>query len=362
MSTLRVEVVEIEEILPHPNADRLEIAKVKGWFCVVGKDQYKVGDTAVYFPIDSMLPQELEEKIFPTDSKIKLDNHRVRTIKIRQAISQGLLVSFDVLGIEKMPNATDLTDKLGVTKFEPKTPVTRGRQTSKKESNPYFFKYTDIENYKNFPNRFVEGEIVYVTEKIHGTSFRCGWVPCVADTWWKKLKKLLGLLPQWEFVYGSRNVQLQNKFRDNLYAEAVDKYGLKEKLTNGQCLYGEIYGDGIQKGYTYGCKTNEHKIVVYDLKIELSSDGQKGYIDSDSLFNWCALNDIPHVPLLYFGAFDYAAIKKMTEGNSVLCPEQKVREGVVIKPEFEVYDHMGRKVLKLVSDEYLLNKENTDFH
>lgn len=363
MSTLKVEVVEVEEVLDHPNADRLEIVKVKGWYCVVGKEQYNVGDLAVYFPIDSIIPQELEEKIFGPDSKIRLSKSRVRTIKIRQAISQGLLVSFDTLGLKPEAKGSDLTSKLGVTKFEPTTPVTmRGKQTSRKETNPYFFKYTDIENYKNYPNRFVEGEEVVVTCKIHGSSERAGWVPCVADTWWKKVKQFFGLLPEWDFVYGSRNVQLHNKFRDNIYAEIVDKYNLKEKLKYGECLYGEVYGDGIQKGYTYGCGPNERKFVAYDLKRGISSDGQTGYVDSDELFKWCEENDVPHVPVLYRGPFNYEKAKALTEGDSVLCPEQKVREGVVIKPEHETYDHMGRKVLKLISDEYLLNKENTDFH
>lgn len=56
MSSLIVEVCEIKEVIPHPNADRLDIATVKGWNCIVQKDSYRVGNWCVFFPPDSILP------------------------------------------------------------------------------------------------------------------------------------------------------------------------------------------------------------------------------------------------------------------------------------------------------------------
>jgi hypothetical protein len=68
------------------------------------------------------------------------------------------------------------------------------------------------------------------------------------------------------------------------------------------------------------------------------------------------------VPILYEGEFDYEQAKALTIGDSVLCPSQKVREGIVIKPEVESnHPNVGRKILKLISDQYLLGK-NSDFH
>ena len=95
MSTHRVEITLISEIFEHPNADRLELAKVEetDWQVVVGKGQFMMGDTCVYIPIDSLLSPRLEEHLFPPDSKITLEKSRVRSIKIRGAISQGMVIN-----------------------------------------------------------------------------------------------------------------------------------------------------------------------------------------------------------------------------------------------------------------------------
>ena len=77
MSTLKVKIVKIDKIEPHPNADKLEICKMKDldWYCVIPINTFKVGDLCLYIPIDSVLPEELEKKIFGSDSKIKLNKH-----------------------------------------------------------------------------------------------------------------------------------------------------------------------------------------------------------------------------------------------------------------------------------------------
>src|ERR1035437_10100495 len=98
-STFAVTVEDVKSVGLHPNADRLEIATVRDWQVVVQKGAFKVGDVCVYFPIDSILSPDIEERIFGTDSKIKLNKSRVKTIKLRGAISQGLCVTLDTLFI-----------------------------------------------------------------------------------------------------------------------------------------------------------------------------------------------------------------------------------------------------------------------
>jgi len=368
VSTLKVEVVKIEEIIKHENADNLELARVKGWMCVIPKNIYKTGDLVVYIPIDSILPEDIELKLFPPNSKIKLHNHRVKTIKIRQAVSQGLITSFELLNIDPLKEGTDLTSKLNITKYEPPEPAffKNVKSRSKKETNPYFFKYTDIENYKNYVTVFKLWDIVYVTEKIHGTNARFGYVPFFADTLWKRIKQWIGQRfgssPKWDFVYGSHNVQLQNGnpigtsmfYQDNVYSKMIPKYDLKNKIHSGEVIYAEIYGDGIQTGYNYGLK-NEQRLVIFDVK----KDGR--FLNSDELIEWCKERNLPMVPLIYKGFFNFDLIKSLTKGPSILAPEQRIREGVVIKPEIEGIDICGRKILKLISDDYLLLK-NSDFH
>jgi RNA ligase (TIGR02306 family) len=369
MSTLKVEVTTIGSVERHPNADRLDLAGINEWRCVIGRDSYKPGDVCVYIPIDSVLPEKLEEKLFPVDSKIKLHNHRIKTIKIRGAISQGLVVSLDSVGLspKKYKPGDDVTTVLGVTKYEPSAPKFQssiGRSTWR-QSNPNFRKYTDIENFKNHPNVFQEGESVVCTEKIHGTNFRAGWVPYVAHTLWRKIVqkvlRLFGKEHKWEFVYGSRNVQLQDDPSKptpdfgNVYLEMVKKYNLKNKLPKGVVIYGEIYGDGIQKGYAYGLRAGGHDVVFFDAMF----DG----VYQNNPDRYLEFLGLPSVPVVFRGPFSKEAVKKLSGGPSVLDFKTKAREGVVIHPEVESQHPMlGRKILKFINDEYLLKADMTDFH
>src|SRR5574338_171713 len=179
MSSLNVKVIPITAIENHPNADRLELAIFEGWQCVVQKGKYMQGQPVVYIPVDSILPQDLETYLFPEDSKIKLEKHRVRTIKIRKAISEGMVLSLQELReggfIHETPKVgDDLAEVLGITKYEPPeryTPQGAAKQVKKRDQNPYFTQYTDLENFKWYPNLFQEGEEVVILEKIHGTNF-----------------------------------------------------------------------------------------------------------------------------------------------------------------------------------------------
>lgn len=364
-SELIVEVVKIWKIEPHPNADRLDLATVKGWQCCIGKGQFKAGDKVVYFPIDSILPPEVEGVLFSADSKVKLSKSRVKTIKLRGAISQGMVAPLDVLGLsEKIREGTDVKDQLGITKYHP--PVSnqpsgmKGNQTSKKQCNPSFYKYTGINNIKHYPDAFY-GKRVIITEKIHGTNFRAGWVPFYANTLWKKIKRYLNLAPAFEFVYGSHNVQLQDRPKNtetyhggNVYLEAVEKYNLRQLIPHGEVWYGEVYGDNIQKGYTYGCKQGERKLAIFDIML----DGE--WLDHLLMYEKVKKSEAGNVPVLYHGAFDQAIVEQLTSGPSVLCPEQKIREGVVVKLKEHETAYFGRAILKSINPEYLL-KDNTEW-
>jgi RNA ligase (TIGR02306 family) len=391
MADFSVKVVKINKVEKLENSDRLSVAYIDGWQCVIQRDSYREGDLAIYIPIDSILPQAVEEKLFGADAKIKLSKSRVRTIKIRGAISQGMLAPCAELGVPEQ-EGYDCTAMLGITKFEPPEPPANMRSganpVSKKKKNPNFKEYGGLDNFKHHNRLFQDGEPVVITEKIHGTNFRAGIVPVEVNTLLKKVQRALGILKPYEFVYGSNKVQLQHRLDSgskwkiklfgwipiksvrtlcyqgyyaqsgvgNVYAEAVVKYSLKTRLKEGEVLYGEVYGDGIQKNYAYGCKQGEHKLIVFDLM----RDGE--YVSHDELVAWCKDRGLDMVPVLYRGPFAEATARDLTKGNSVLEPTQKVREGVVIRPEIETRCHIGRKVLKLISDEYLLKDDNTDFH
>lgn len=367
MSTLAVKIEKILSIEKHPNADRLDIIKVLDWYCAVQRSTYKINDLVLYIPIDSVLPENIENALFGIDSKIKLSNHRVKTIKLRGMISQGIVCKPELFGITEYKEGEDFTVKLGITKFEPPAKLPSGygnmRQPKKMYINSNFKKYTDIENIKNYKKVFTDGEIVYISEKLHGTSWRGGWLPNEANTIWKRIKKLFGLLNEYEFVFGSRNVQLSSpKYKDkfyydeNVYGRIVEQYNLKNKLKKGEVLYGEIVGKGIQGGYDYGFKDNI-AFFAYDI---IKDSKYVNYVEFKSI---CYEMNLPTVPDLYVGPYSLDKVKELTKGSSILSPEaQPIREGCVVKPVIEdVSSYVGRKILKSINDDYLLN-DNTDFH
>ena len=51
-------IVAIDEIRPIPNYDRVEHARVGGWWVIVKKDQFQVGDLAIYIEVDSKVPEK----------------------------------------------------------------------------------------------------------------------------------------------------------------------------------------------------------------------------------------------------------------------------------------------------------------
>jgi len=369
MSELIVEVVEIDEVEKHPNADRLDIATVKGWQCIVQKDTYKPGNKVIYIPIDSILPAELEAKLFPPDSKITLSKSRIKTIRIRKAISQGMIISLEYAGLsDKVKVGTDVMKKLGITKYispikQPNVMSSKGKK-SKKQKNPNFRKYTDIQHIKNYPKILV-GKNIIITEKIHGTNYRAGRVKYGTFSLWKKFLKLFKDVPEYEFVFGSHKVQLQGLlnllkkkptfYKENVYLEAVVQYGLKSKLKDNEVIYAEIYGSPIQKGYTYGCKEGERKMVVFDVMI----DGK--YIDTEDAIQFCKEKDLPYVPVLYRGPYSQELLDKYVGGKSVLSKKQQVREGIVVTTKHEEKTYAGRAIFKYINPTYLL-KDQSEFH
>ncbi len=370
MSTLKVEICKIEKVENHPYADRLDIVTIKNWNCVVQKDFFLVDDLVLYIPIDSILPEELESKIFGEDSKIKLHKHRVQTIKLRKIVSQGLVIKPEQIGITKYKEGDDLALKLGITKYEPpvEQPSIYGKcnKIKKMYINSNFHKYTDIENIKNHPKVFKEGEEVYISEKIHGSSFRCGWVKNEVNTYWKKMKKFFGYFPEYEFIYGSKNVQLNSSHKkykgfydENIYAKVAVDYDLQRKLKFGEVIYGEIIGHGIQKNYDYGCKEGEIKFYAYDIMLN------DHWMDYSEFKDTCDSRSIPIVPLICIGPFNQEKIYNFfTKGDSILYPFSNLpREGCVIKSITEdISPYIGRKVLKSINDDYLLLNDNSDFH
>lgn len=376
----RVPVTHIKEIIPHPNpkVERLEIAIVFGFSVIVRKGQYQKNDTVVYVPVDSILPNALEAKIFGPDSKIKLTKGRVRQVRIQQFASQGMLIDLKDLDFQDAPKlklleeGQNLAELLGITKYEPPVPDFQSnlprvkKERNKEHENMFLHTYGGVENFKWYPDVFEEGQQVVYQEKIHGTNARAAILPYQAKGLVDKIRKLLGILPKYQFCYGSNTVQLQAKrftgyYDTNVYAEACEKYGIKGKLNPHETVYFEIYGASIQKNYMYDCAPGERKIVVFDVKVLADDCKSTRFLSTAELKQWCQDRDLPLVPYLYCGGHSKELAKEYSLRKSRLNPNED-SEGIVIKDPKETVSFFGKKYLKLISEHYLDNKDNTDNH
>lgn len=367
----KVCLTTIKDITAHPNAERLEYAWCYGFSVIVQKDRYKVGDEVLYVPVDSILNSKLEAFLFPSDSKIKLNNSRIRQIRIRGSFSQGLLIGKeDAKEFIKTPLILekDYAEELGITKYEPPTPSFQGprvlRLRDKSFSNPNFREYNGITNLKWHPDLF-EGEEVVIQEKIHGSLCRSMFAPFVANTLWKKILRFLRLAPKWEYTYGSNRVELTNRknykgyYGEDVYGAVLKKVKAFEKLKQGECIYGELYGPGIQKGYTYGLK--EHSFILFDVRV-LQPDGTQKWLNPEEAEVYAKERGFDFVPVLYKGPFSKDIIQQYTSGLSVLCPSEPVREGCVVKSRYNYDQKQSKRALKSINPDYLNDPTNTDNH
>lgn len=355
MSSLIVDVCKIIKVEKHPNADRLDIITVKGWNCIVGRDNYKVGDNVIFCPPDSVIPDNIIDE-YKLEFLKKAG--RVGTVKLRKYISQGLILN--IPEGKKWKEGKEVSKELGITKYEPpvsKISLNNYKQPTKRKRNPLFDKYTDIENIKNYNTVFNEGDLVDISEKIHGTNFRAGNLVRYKENLLGKI--LAFFFGKYEFVYGSHNVQktVTNKkmgfYGEDVYGKIAKKYKLKEIIPNDYILYGEIYGKGIQE-LEYGM--TDIDVVFFDAKY-------KGvYLDVSDFTEFCFYRQLPMVPIIAVTAYNQANLKHYTEGNSIIAPNQ-IREGCVVKSIKEEYNHrVGRKILKSINPEYLCNKNRTEGH
>lgn len=367
MSSLIVQVVRIPELERHPNADTLQICRVRGWQCLVKEGQFQPGDLAVYVPIDSILPPELIEKHGLTYLS---KGERVKAVKLRKVLSEGLLLSLPE-GVN-WREGQEVGNLLGIKKWEP--PVRQqqanfGVSKSHLRPNPYFRRYCDPENIKNFPGVFAEGEEVIITEKIHGTNFRCGWVPRAKKAWWErflpaKVKAWLGI-DEWEFCVGSRNVHLvganyrkavSQHFEGNPYMDIANRGKFRERIPKGYVIFGEIFGPGIQD-LTYGLT---HTTAMF---FDAMKDGT--YVDQGKvreLFGeW---NGLPGVPILYRGPYRQGIEAELysQQSQAAICPKHIMEGVVIVSAQEQIDNRVGRKILKAINPEYLLRKGGTEHH
>ena len=373
-------VVKVDEIRPIEGADRVEVAIVNGWHIMVRKDQFKPGDLAVYFEIDSKVPAE-EPFMFlePKHFKIKTQKYFKGTV-----ISQGLLMSFEDFGWEKDAYKLGdfLTQKLKVTyaveednarkassvdkykkmaqrhgklfSHQPFRWLMRrtwgkkilflffGKTSDKKTGWPAWVVKTDEERVENMPWIFDNKSPFVATEKIDGTS----------TTFTMKR----GKFGKNDFYVCSRNVVFdkpdKNCFYDtNVYIEMAEKYDIEKILESiltddptldWVTLQGETYGAGIQKR-DYGLK--EHRFAGFNF-----ITSKEGRWDSVRAAKFMTQYNIPWVPILDENYILPDTIEELrafshSEGSRI---DGVIKEGIVFRSQD------GSMSFKCVDPEFLM--------
>lgn len=324
-------IATIDQILPHPDADSLELAKVRGWQICVKKGEFKEGEWCVYCEIDSLMPERPEFE-FLRDRKF-----RIKTIRLRGECSQGICFPLSILP-ESISldacNDEDVTEELGVTLYQPPMPACLGGDVV--GPFPSLIPKTDCERIQNHTWILEElnGLEWAATEKLDGSSMTALW-------------------KDGELHVASRNWELKESNR-NAFWQAARAQGLADKLrgTPGFALQGELLGPGIQGNRYRELKPTLYIFDVYDCF-------QRRYLDFMDYRLFCDQHDLETVPLNAYGSHlrDLASILREADSESELFPTP--REGIVWRPCQERYDsRIGRVAFKAISNTFLLKQKD----
>lgn len=354
-SEFAVQVVRVTGVSPHPGADRLDLVGFR-WTSgpaldtrpdrqvVSVRGEFRPGDLAVYVSVDAVVPLSGPEGYRWAFLRARLDakgkdHYRIRAARIRGVYSEGLLAAAP-RGAEI---GQDLADMWGITKWESPeeraaaaalVPKKAGKRPSEVER---LVPQYSVLSLRKVPRLFSEGEPVVVTEKIHGTNFRFGWVR-------------LGC--RWQFVFGSHRViksehppwyrALWNRVRgvrprtrpgwygEDLWAAAVDGFDLRARTWDmrGAVLYGELYGrteSGKKiQDLTYGA--DGPRLRVFDAYWTRERTWMDPLVREINV----ALLGLAGAPVLYRGPYEEHTIRSLAEGQTT-AGATHVREGVVVE-------------------------------
>lgn len=355
----QVEIQRIGAVKPHPNADRLDLVAVLGWRCIVGRGSYKPGDVVVYFPVDTLVPEQVQTTL-QGDSKVKVGG-RIKAAKIRGVYSEGMVAPInDFPAVITQRVGTDVSELLGCTKHDPDANlpevlrINGGKVKPAKDRNMEFPRYTKFTHVARSAFLFDPEDAVVVTEKLHGTSARYGRVASAGflRRLWEAARRIVdrSFRPGTFFV-GSRNVDFAQTGRPqraghtfygtNVYVKTAEKYDLQAKVRLGEVVYGEIVGPGIQKGWEY---TPTLTFWVYDVSI----NGR--FLDDNELDDYCSARGLNRVPVLDRGR--YADFDGRLDMFGTSTFPNTICEGVVIRTQKETVVAGQRALAKFVRPEY----------
>ena len=362
MSKASPKIVRIT-VIPHPDADAIELAQVGGYVSVVRKGEFKTGDLAVYIPEDFVVPADVLSRLGLEGRLAGSGKNRVKPVRLRGVLSQGIVGSLASLGVNG-EEGEEVGDRLGIVKYEPPIPVEMAGEVfnAGRELTLDF----DVQNWKAYPDILWEGEEVIFTEKLHGTCTIVAILP-YKDAHPEAFGEKKNILIMSKGL-AAKGLALKNNDRNknNLYVRAtralvahIDE--VQRDNTDGVAepnhILGETFGPGVQD-LTYGKEIG--------FRVFAAAYGRPGnqYYQDWSFVEGAlkAQFRFETVPVLYRGPFSEDVMRKYTSGRTTLGAGH-IREGIVMVPAQEQRDpRIGRVCLKSVSPEYLTRKNGTEFN
>lgn len=350
MSTFKVEILKIDKIWSCPNSDFLQVAKLEGmeYQFIVKKDQFREGDKVLYLPLDSIVPYEILSKIGLLGKLSGPLKNRVKTIKLRGQISQGIVVSPSEILEPPFEENFDYAEVLGITKYEiPEKFVFYGPGLRVRvKTLPEGVEYYDLESCDRY-SKIIQDMLdkrVSISEKMEGSNFSA-----IIDE-------------NEEIIVCTRNhavIKIENE-NPHPFEEVAEKTGILNILRDIQKIYGkkekivirgEFCGPGVQ-GNIYNL--TEHKIYLFDVKI-----GER-YLNPNEFI--LLIDENNRVPLIEHDIIlkdfvGYSNLRSLSNGKSLINPNH-LREGFVIRPMVEEFHSgIGRLIFKQRSPEYLCKSD-----
>lgn len=341
-----VTIRRVDEILPIDGADNIELVKIDGWQCVVKKGEFSVGDLGFYFEIDSFIPFGDRAGLFPggndrlfgflIKNKINWEGKegvRVRSIKLRKTLSQGLFIPWK--DVDESLEESDMevcykigedwSEQFGVEKWERAIPA---QLAGKIRGNfPGFIRKTDQERIQNIYNKVIQRDDIYeVTIKLDGSSM----------TVYRK---------DGRFGVCSRNLDLIET-DDNAFWRVARSLDLENKMIDWNlddvAIQGELMGPGVQGNRENLPELDFFVFDVFDIRTET-------YWDPSARIKLINNMGINHAPIYELGKRMDMSLDRLlayAEGTSY---NSSIREGLVWKsytdPDFS---------WKVISNKYLL--------
>lgn len=329
----------IHGVSPIEGADRIELVKVLGWQCVANKGQFKEGDLCVYFEVDSFLPIckqfEFLRASSYKNSEILGEGFKLKTMKFRGQISQGLVQPISILEGTDYHIGDDVTEALGVRQWVVEEKVTDLGTII--NDLPSYIPHTEemrIQSYPDMLDEFKSCGEYYITTKMDGTSV----------TMWKY---------DGEFRVGGHNYEYADDGKSSVWAYA-HKVDLASRLSGMDyvAMQGEFCAAGIQKNRLRLTTPEWYVFNAIDLKT-----GERYPLDD--LIKLCADLGLKTVPIEERkSSFEYSSVDELLERAKGNYTSGMRKEGIVIRPTVPVYSPTIRTALstKVLNNEYLLKE------